>query len=193
VLGCGIASGKPYRYMGEIDPYPRDRCGAWETRWRRVVISRPTDVVAVLIGRWEVVDQVIDGTWTHVGLPSFDRYLRQELERVVDATTTRGAHVVFLTAPYCSRGEQPDGTTWPEDDPSRVDAVNALIRSVAARHPGTAQVIELGRRTAGGEHEYVEEVDGVDLRYDGVHFTAAAAQWLQPWLVHQLRRTTRAA
>jgi peptidoglycan/LPS O-acetylase OafA/YrhL len=191
VLGCGVASGSPYRYMGEIDPYKRQRCSSWETRWRRVVASRPVDVVAVLVGRWEVVDQVVGGVWTHVGLPRFDRYVRGELEKAVDAATATGAEVAFLTAPYCSRGEQPDGSGWPEDDPARVDAFNALVRAVAARHPGTAHVIELGGKTAGGGHQYREEVAGVDLRYDGVHFTAEAARWLQPWLVRELARTTR--
>ena len=191
VLGCGIAYGSPYLYMGELDPYRRGRCTDWAARWRRVVASRPTDVVAVMVGRWEVVDQVVDGIWTHVGEPRFDRYLRRELETAVAVATSTGAEVAFLTAPYCDRGEQPDGSGWPEDDPVRVDAFNDVLRSVAERHPGTAHVIELGRRTSDREHHYVAEVDGVVLRYDGVHFTAAAARWLQPWLVRELARTTR--
>ena len=193
VLGCGIATGSPYRYLGELDPYQRRRCDTWATRWRRVVAADPVDVVAVLVGRWEVVDQVIDGRWTHVGRPHFDRYLRRELEKAVAAVTATGADVAFLTAPYCDRGVQPDGSRWPEDEPARVDAFNDLLRSVAAEHPGTAHVIDLGRRTSGGAREYVAQVDGVPLRYDGVHFTAEAARWLEPWLVRELVRTTRAS
>ena len=190
VLGCGIASGTPYIYRGEIDPYERERCSAWADRWRRVVVARPVDVVAVLVGRWEVADQVVDGVWTHVGEPRFDRHLRGELAKAVRVAASTGAEVAFLTAPYCNRGEQPDGSSWPEDEPARVDAFNDVLRSVAAGHPGTAHVIELGRRTAAGGHRYVNEVDGVVLRYDGVHFTAEAAQWLQPWLVRELAQTT---
>jgi peptidoglycan/LPS O-acetylase OafA/YrhL len=193
VLGCGVAYGSPYRYLGEINPYPRERCSSWARRWRRAVAAHPVDVVAVLVGRWEVADQVVDGVWTHVGEPRFDRYLRQQLELAVQVTTAGGADVAFLTAPYCSRGEQPNGSTWPEDDPRRVDAYNDVLRSVAARHPGTAHVIELGRRTAGGGRSYVREVDGVVLRYDGVHFTSGAARWLEPWLVRELERTVNAA
>jgi len=177
--------------MGELDPYPRRRCSTWEARWRRAVAAHPVDVVAVLVGRWEVVDQVVDGAWTHIGTPLFDTYLRQELEKAVAAATATGADIAFMTAPYCSRGEQPDGTTWPEDDPARVDAFNELLRSVAAGHPGTAHVIELGRRTADGGHDFVREVNGVVLRYDGVHFTAQAARWLEPWLVRELVRANR--
>ena len=189
--GCGVTTAMPYRYMGEISPYERRRCRTWTSRWERAALSRPADVVAVLVGRWEVADQVVDGAWTHAGTARFDAYLRAELEKAVAAASAGGATVVFLTAPYYSRGEQPDGSIWPEDDPARVDAVNRLLRSVAARHRGLVEVVELGRRMSGGRHEYVPELDGVDLRYDGVHFTRDAARWIQPWLEAELLRAAR--
>jgi hypothetical protein len=181
----------PYRYMGEITPYERVRCRTWEARWRRAALSRTADVAAVLVGRWEMADQVVDGRWTHVGTPRFDNYLRRELEKAVVAASAGGARVAFLTAPYYSRGEQPDGSIWPEDDPDRVDAFNRLLRAVAAQQPRQVRVIEFGRRTSGGDHEYVAELDGVVLRYDGVHFTDDAARWIQPWLERELARVTR--
>ena len=186
--GCGVTTAFPYRYMGEVNPYARTQCHTWESRWRKRVSSRPTDVVAILVGRWEVADQVVDGTWTHIGTPLFNKYLRGELQKAVAAASSAGAPVVFLTAPYYSRGEQPDGSTWPEDDPARVDAFNRIVRSVAAKQPGLVHVVELGRRTSTGGHQYVNVVDGVVLRYDGVHFTPAAAEWIQPWLSRQLER-----
>ena len=67
----------------------------------------------------------------------------------------------------------------------------ASARSVAAQEPDRVHVVEFGRRTAAGGHRYVNEVEGVVLRYDGVHFTPAAAQWIQPWLSRQLARCTR--
>jgi len=189
--GCGITTAMPYRYMGEISPYERLRCRTWTSRWERAVLSRPADVAAVLVGRWEVADQVVDGSWTHVGRARFDAYLRGQLERAVAAASAGGATVVFLTAPYYSRGEQPDGSIWPEDDPARVDAFNRLLRSVGAEHRGLVEVVDFGRRMSDGRHEYVAEVDGVDLRYDGVHFTRGAARWIQPWLEVQLFRAAR--
>lgn len=190
-LGCGVTTATPYRYMGEVNPYEHKKCRTWKARWRHRVSSRPADVVAILVGRWEVADQVVNGTWTHVGTPLFDTYLRGELHKAVAAASSAGAAVAFLTAPYYSRGEQPDGSSWAEDDPARVDAFNRVLRSVAAQQPERVRVVEFGRRTAGGGHEYVSEVDGVVLRYDGVHFTAAAAQWIQPWLRQQLARAAR--
>ena len=189
--GCGVTTAMPYRYMGEISPYERLRCRTWTSHWERAVLSRPADVVAVLVGRWEVADQVVDGSWTHAGTPRFDAYLRDELEKAVAAASAGGATVVLLTAPYYSRGEQPDGSIWPEDDPARVDAFNRLLRSVGAQHRGRVVVVEFGRRMSGGRHEYVPALDGVDLRYDGVHFTPEAARWVQPWLETQLFRAAR--
>ena len=191
-MGCGVTTAFPYRYMGEIDPYKRARCRTWEARWRRVASSQPADVVAILVGRWEVADQMLDGTWTHVGAERFDAYLRRELDKAVDAASSAGARVALLTAPYYSRGEQLDGSTWPEDDPARVDAFNRLLRSVASERPDQVQVVELGRRTSGGQHHFVSAVDGVELRYDGVHFTPAAAWWLQPWLCQQMAQAAHA-
>jgi hypothetical protein len=191
-LGCGVTTASPYRYMGEVDPYERARCATWERRWRRVVSARPADVVAVLVGRWEVADQVLDGEWTHVGTPRFDAYLRHELLRAVDAASSAGARVALLTAPYYSRGEQLDGSTWPEDDPARVDSLNRVLRSVAAARPDVVRVVDLGRRTSAGQRHFVDEIDGVDLRYDGVHFTPAAGRWLEPWLCGQLARSAGA-
>ena len=36
--------------------------------------------------------------------------------------------------------------------------------------------------------QYTDEVDGVRLRYDGLHITRPAGRWLAPWLLPQLAR-----
>jgi hypothetical protein len=192
VLGCGVTAVMPYRYMGVVDPYDRERCSRSAKTWRHRVKSRPADVVAVLVGRWEVADQHFAGRWTHVGEPALDGYLTKRLNEGLDAASVTGAGVVLLTAPYYSRGEQPDGSTWPEDDPARVDAFNRLLRRVAAARAGV-HVVEFGRRMAGGADGYVNDIDGVRLRYDGVHFTLGAAAWIQPWLEAQLARAMTTA
>ena len=51
-----------------------------------------------------------------------------------------GAKVMLCTDPYYHRGPRPDGGTWPEDDPVRVDTVNTLLRRTAERHPGVGHV-----------------------------------------------------
>ena len=111
-IGCGIARGGPYRYAGEtLNQKPE--CDAWPSRWaQRINHDRP-DVVLLIIGRWEVVDRVNEGDWTHVGDDAYDGYLRGELQRALDILTSTGARVVVTTEPYNRRGEQPDGSAVP--------------------------------------------------------------------------------
>jgi hypothetical protein len=185
LLGCGLAQGGPYRYFGEVQP-ALDRCADWETRWSDLVDRYQPDVVALLVGRWEVMDRVHDGRWMHVGQPVFDAYLTDELERAVSVLSRRGATVALLTAPAYHRGERPDGRLWPEDDVARVRRWNELLAEVAARHPGDAGVVDFGGRLS-PEGRAVGVIDGVRVRSsDGVHVTAEGGRWLAPWLAREL-------
>ncbi|HEX9992172.1 MAG TPA: acyltransferase family protein [Acidimicrobiales bacterium] len=183
-LGCGIVRGGPYRYFGaEKEQLPE--CETWPETWAGWIATHDPDVVAVLVGRWEVMERVHDGEWAHVGQPAFDAYLLEELETMVAVTTARGARVALLTAPYYRRGERPDGGIFPEDEPARVDAWNRLVREVAARHPGSVTLVEFGAHVTPGT-EYVRDVDGVRVRSDGVHVTVSGAHWIAPWLFPRL-------
>jgi hypothetical protein len=61
----------------------------------------------------------------------------------VGVLSSRGGRVILLTTPYYSTGEQPDGQPWPEDEPSRVDKYNALLREVASENPTKVFVLDL--------------------------------------------------
>ena len=184
ILGCGIARGGPYRYFGNVSDQPK-QCENWPDRWTANINRSNPDVVALLVGRWEVMDRVHDSHWTHVGDPAYDDYLMSELAQAVRVLSAKGALVAMFTAPYYLRGEAPDGSLWPEDATSRVDAFNGLVRQVAARHPNQVALIDLNAQTS-VNGKYVNSIKGVQLRYDGVHFTPQGARWLAPWLLPQL-------
>jgi lysophospholipase L1-like esterase len=183
-LGCGVVRGGPYEYFGATHP-DLPECATWPQRWAGLIRSRDPDVVFMVVGRWEVMDRVHGGAWTRVGDPAFDAYLETELETAVNVLTARGATLALATAPYYLRGERPDGGRWPEDDPARVDAFNKLVREVAARHPQSVAIVDLGGHTSVGGR-YTPYIDGIEMRYDGVHFTPLADRWLAPWLLPQL-------
>ena len=137
MLGCGVARTAPYRYFGQHLSERRDRdCRDLADVWRRAIAVDDPDVALILVGRWETMDRMLDGAWTHVGDPAFDAYLRSELELAIATAGAHGARVVLATEPYNRRGEQLDGSLYPEDEPERVTAWNALLRDVAADHPG---------------------------------------------------------
>ena len=179
-IGCGIARGGPYEYVGrELDQKPE--CDAWPSRWRqRIAYERP-DVVLLVVGRWEVVDRMNEGRWTHIGEQAYDSYLRGELRRALDILGSTGARVVVTTEPYNRRAEKPDGSLYPEDQPARVDAWNELLRGVVAEYPD-ATIADLNEKLSPNGY-YQTRVDGIRMRADGVHPTPEAVEWLTPWLV----------
>ena len=184
VLGCGVVRGGPFRYFGDQQNTPSN-CASWPQQWEGHISRYDPDVVLLTVGRWEVMDRVHNGTWTQLGDPVFDAYIESELERAVEILTVGSATVAMTTAPYFLRGERPDGGQWPEDDPARVDRFNAILRTVAARHAERVAIVDLNAQTA-RDGRYTPVIDGVEMRYDGVHFSPAGAAWLAPWLIGAL-------
>ena len=184
-IGCGVARGGPYRYAGAtLDQKPE--CDAWPSRWsQRINHDRP-DVVLLIIGRWEVVDRVNEGDWTHIGDDAYDAYLRGELQRALDVLTSTGARLVVTTEPYNRRGERPDGSLYPEDQPARANRWNTLLRSVIGKRPDVT-VLDLNKKLCPDGY-YTNKVDGIKTRMDGVHPTPEAVKWLTPWLTDALKR-----
>lgn len=184
VLGCGIARGGPYRYFGKVSAQPAG-CDDWRNTWAQQLAADKPDEVLLLVGRWETMDRVHDGQWRNLGDASYDAYLATELDAAVQLLGATGARVVVVTEPYNHRGEQPDGSVYPEDQPDRVARWNALLREATARHPATA-VLDLNAKLA-PNNTYTSTVDGITVRSDGVHLTPAGVNWLTPWLLGTLQ------
>jgi hypothetical protein len=183
-IGCGVARGGPYRYVGETLSQ-KPECDSWPTRWsQRINHDRP-DVVLLIVGRWEVVDRMNEGHWTHIGDAGYDAYLRGEVSRALDILGSTGARVVVTTEPYNRRAEKPDGSLYPEDQPARVDRWNKLLRGVIGQRPNVT-VLDLNDKLC-PDGVYTNKVDGIKMRMDGVHPTPEAVKWLTPWLTDALR------
>jgi hypothetical protein len=108
LLGCGIAVAGPYRYFGSVQQ-PRPECASWADLLLQAVTVHNPDVVVVLAGRWETVDRVHEGRWSHLGEPFFDDHPRDELDRAINTGAARPAGRVRL--PPLSRGH----FTWQAD------------------------------------------------------------------------------
>jgi peptidoglycan/LPS O-acetylase OafA/YrhL len=183
-IGCGVARGGPYRYVGQtLNQKPE--CDTWPSRWsQRINHDRP-DVVLLIVGRWEVVDRMNEGRWTHIGDPGYDAYLRGELTRALDILGSTGARIVVTTEPYNRRAEKPDGSLYAEDQPLRAERWNSLLRSVIGKRPNVT-VLDLNKKLC-PDGEYTNKVDGIRMRSDGVHPTPEAVKWLTPWLTDALK------
>ncbi len=183
--GCGVALALPLNDHGVIgDPFPN--CPKWPTWWSQDIKQLHPQVVGLVIGFWEVVDRWYQGKWQHLGDPAFDAYETTMLERAVHILGSGGAKVALFTAPYFHTGEQPDGAAWPQDDPARVNRLNQIIRSVAARYPGKVAVVPLNRILDPAGH-FTWTIDGKIVRMnDGVHTTVAAGPLLAKGILPEL-------
>ncbi|BBX64446.1 acyltransferase [Mycobacterium saskatchewanense] len=184
VIGCSLVRGTPYRYIGQTLEQ-RPECDGWPIRWSTQVSRDQPDVALLIIGRWETVDRVNEGQWTHIGDPTFDAYLNGELERALNIVSSPGVRVVVATVPYSRGGEKPDGRLYPEDQPDRVNLWNTMLRKTISHHPGV-QILDLNKKLC-PDGVYTPKVDGIKVRSDGVHLTPEGVKWLTPWLEESLR------
>ena len=104
----------------------------------------------------------------------------------------RGAHVVLLTVPnyeYRYAVNPPDDLDRSVFSAARVDHFNRLLRQVAAADP-RATVIDLNRFLSpdGRAHE---QINGIVVQGDGVHFTPEGGVFAGDWLAPQLARLQR--
>ncbi|MDQ1650669.1 MAG: hypothetical protein QOG60_2726, partial [Frankiaceae bacterium] len=184
-LGCGIVLGQ-HNDRGNVISDPSE-CAQWPQRWTREVNSYDPDVVAVLIGRWEMTDRYYQGAWRHLGDPVFDDYVRQQLERAVEIGSSTGAQVALLNPPCLDDPERPDGGAWPQNDPARARRLTELQREVTDAHPGKVQLLDLASLICPGG-QYARSIGGVQVRErDGVHFTRSGARFVGRSLLPALR------
>ncbi|MGH3635804.1 MAG: acyltransferase family protein, partial [Mycobacterium sp.] len=179
VIGCSMVRGGPYRYLNQtLDQ--KSECESWPGRWAAQVAEDRPDAVLLIVGRWETVDRVNEGRWTHIGDPAFDAYISGELGRAMDILAAAGAPVTVANLPYSRRGERPDGSLYPEDQPERANHWNALLRRTIGQRPNVG-ILDLNKKLC-PEGVYTTKVDGIPVRSDGVHLTAEGVKWLTPWL-----------
>jgi peptidoglycan/LPS O-acetylase OafA/YrhL len=184
--GCDLDPESTVNVMGVVSRAAQG-CPQWPTTWASLVARTDPDVVVVLLGRWESIDRIYNGRWTHVGEPAYDEHLQSELSQIIAIGSSHGARVVFLTLPYIAETTvQPNGSPWDMNLPSRTDAWNAIVRAAVAEHPDQASVMDLNKIVDPDGH-YVSDIDGVRVRNsDDEHFSTLGGEWLRPLLLPEL-------
>jgi hypothetical protein len=183
IMGCGVVRGGPFRYFGAQRDFEA-RCETWPAAWEAAISRAAPDLVAIFVGRWELMDRMHDGVWTNLFDPAFADYIRSELDTAIALPMAHGCRVVVFTAPYYRRGLTKSGGLFPEDEPARVDAINVILRGAAEARG--VPVVDVGAQLSPGGG-YTREIGGVNVRSDGVHLTRRAGELLAPWLFPQLQ------
>ncbi len=184
VLFCELVKGD-HREGDEIKK-ASDTCVNWEQDWRDDVDQFKPDVSVLELGAWEIFDREINGTWLTFGSPEYDAVLEPVLQRAVDALHSQGAPVIVFTTPRFVRDDGTSAKEWTQNDVSRTDHFNALIRKLAAANPASVVLVDLGNFLCPA-NECRKEIDGVAMRHDGLHFDEHDAKVVATWLAPQFR------
>jgi hypothetical protein len=186
-LGCDLDPQLEVMTQGMPGP-ATPGCDDWRGLWPFLVASERPQVVALGLGRWEVTDHLLDGQWMHIGEPAWDQHLTADLQAAIAIFHTFGAKVVLFTMPYVDPTDrQPDGLPWSENSPARTQAYNALVQQVANDDPQEVRVIDLNRMLS-PDGVYTASLDGLNVRYDGIHISPAGGQLLQREILPQIGR-----
>jgi hypothetical protein len=181
----GLAVASTGNYEGAL-------CADWHKDWQKAAFALQADVVVALWGPWEVYDHVDGDTTLHPGTPEMGAAYRRSLREGVDATIAADPNVrfAFLTVP-CFEEQNPrlGGVDSPRNNRALVGWVNEQTAAVARGYGDRAMLIDLGPLLCPGGN-IVHEIDGVEVRWDGVHFTneITPVVWqfitdrLYPWL-----------
>ena len=186
ILGCGILDRGSLANSGVVYP-ATPVCVHWASMWREDMASSDPEVSAILIGRWEVVNRMVGGRWSHVGEPALDAELLAAIRHAVSIAGEGGVPVVLMSAPYYEPAGDPAAGMFPETNPLRVDELDAILSEVPDWYPGQVSFLPLGSLLdPGGHWSFV--VGGVVARWaEGVHVTPAGGRMLAGFLLPFLR------
>jgi peptidoglycan/LPS O-acetylase OafA/YrhL len=186
IVGCDLDPDSIVNIEGSITRAAQG-CVDWQKTWQEKIDRLDPDVVAVLLGRWEVSDRIIDGKWTRIGEPAWDDLYASELGQAIRILSSRGAHVVVFTLPYITQTtEAPDGTPWDINQPVRTNQYNAVVRKTVARYPNVASVLDLNR-LLDPRGAYTSTIDGVPVRDDDdEHISLYGGMFLRPSVLPEL-------
>jgi len=169
---------------GELEE-PAEHCA---DDWAEAAQEFRPDVVFAAFGGGGRVDPKIDGEFLVPCTPEHAAWYTENFSVAVDELAATGAHVMLTTTPYWLAGEfqgREDVESWLDNVINdRIDCIDALNAEIAASNPNL-DLIDL-REWVCPDGVCREEVDGVTLREDGVHYLDEAAALVNEWALPQL-------
>ncbi len=180
-LGCGIADDASLRGVGDRPEQVDAPCLEVRDGWRRQIAEFDPDLVIVLSTIPDMQDRRLPG-WDDFLAPGdaeFDAYLVREYHDAVDVLTAGGARVLWLKPPCVRSLEAAGGEVGASLGPSDTNRVrhlnDVILPTLAADEPSVRLFDLFGPLCPNGE--FVEEIDGVEVRPDGVHYSSEGSRW----------------
>jgi peptidoglycan/LPS O-acetylase OafA/YrhL len=187
VLFCELLA-VPRVEDGKVWP-PSRTCENWPDLWRRDIASYHPDVSVLQVGAWEIFDRQVDGAVVPFGSAASDALVDGALEQAVSVLSAGDRPVVLVTTPPLRRNDGMSSREWTQNETRRTDHFNERLRAAAARRPATVRILDLAGFVC-PRNQCPDQIDGVPMRDDGLHFTGADAVVVGRWYAGELRRLT---
>jgi peptidoglycan/LPS O-acetylase OafA/YrhL/lysophospholipase L1-like esterase len=176
---CG--AGEAWPQVSVAGNHIKDRCADWRTRWTSQAAQMNADGVMILFGA-DTMTRRIDGVYRQSCDPVYDAWLQTAF---ADMLTTMAAYgPVWLVLPPYDRVynvEQPF-----EDRDAHTDCTIRDFRAAVAAAAPNAALVDLHGFVCPNGPSCVEDVSGIPLRPDGLHFDGAGADIVARWLLSQV-------
>jgi peptidoglycan/LPS O-acetylase OafA/YrhL len=168
------------RYEGKVtkeDP----KCEPWREGLRGDAQTFRPDATLLLFGGAVFGQRQVHGAWRGFCDAEYQAAYRRTIDRSLDALTSTGAPVFLALAP------QQLFPFLPEESARFNECLNQGLIEAAAARPSQARIVRLDEWTCPPGQPCREEVDGVKLREDGIHFDeGGGAEIVSPWLLAQV-------
>jgi peptidoglycan/LPS O-acetylase OafA/YrhL len=133
---CPLGGPGIVRRFGETEEFSA-QCVAWRWRLSETLDAADHDAIIVSVGAADLGERRVDGEWSHLGQPAYDRSMEREIRGLVHVLGDAGAPVLWLTTPHLRLDPAPDdpSTSWSQfedNDPYRVDRLNSLVGAAIA-------------------------------------------------------------
>jgi len=172
-IGCGLERGATaHRFSDGSNAPPSLDC---RNGWPTDVAQDHPDVVFISLAGQVVGDWQINGQWLHPCQPAYDQWYEHQMVDALSLLTQRGARVALeLPAP-----------SFTPDFFARDECIRTAERQAATEVPGTYPVDF--KDLICPQNHCINEIDGITLREDGMHYIGPAAELVVRWLVPRLR------
>jgi hypothetical protein len=202
VIGCGIVSGAlaPDIVDGVNFSAYTDKCQGEANRAESLAIERYRPNLIVWVStdeRSSIVAGTSQGSPVLVsGSEKWKKVMLQRMETRVEKFRATGANVVLVLEPPAFHG---GSKTQPNASDLAYEEMNALLTTVATRHPHGVATVNLQSRVCpsgppcpfvvngfGSKGATIAQGISRAIRPDGLHYGPEASLWVARWLVPRL-------
>jgi peptidoglycan/LPS O-acetylase OafA/YrhL len=180
---CPLGGPATVRRLGDTAEASAD-CEAWRPRLSPMLDSSEVDAIVVVMGLSDLGERQVDQEWSHLGEPTYDRWMAGEIDGLAEVLAGDGAPVLWATSPHVRLDPTDDGSSsWSDfmdNDPGRVDRLNELVDGTVRSRRGF-EVVDL----AAWLYDVPRGEFNPEVRTD-TEFTEDGAEQAVTWLAPQL-------